>query len=83
MQVPISLPVPSGINAEWFPIDFLVYAVAALVFAVCVGTRIVTGAAYHLRRPGQPGLLYPYWIPYVGHALSLAFCRQWLMKKAR
>ena len=58
-----------------------------LVALVFISTRIFTGIRGRFRDAGPGGLKIPkpipYWIPYIGHALSLGLCRQRFLAKAR
>jgi hypothetical protein len=57
---------------------------AALVF---ISTRLFTGIRSRFPAVGPGGLKIakpiPYWIPYIGHALSLGLCRQRFLEKIR
>jgi len=63
-------------------------AISVLLLAVCVVTRAITGYLYSKAEsqddssPKDPPIL-PYWLPFIGHALSFAWSFDTLLSKAR
>ncbi|OAX85032.1 hypothetical protein ACJ72_00592 [Emergomyces africanus] len=59
----------------------------AFVILLCIITRAYSGFRSHFRRPNsdktwRPKTL-PYWVPYLGHALSFGLCRRKFLEHAR
>ena len=87
--------VASGFFIENAPHSFLRYiynspfqSLLAIVTAICVFTRLLTGiqnviSQTHAERPVKRASTVPYWVPFVGSAVSFAMDIQGTIAKGR
>lgn len=62
-------------------------AVIVLFLAVCIYTRISSGLTSMAQQAGsskaQPVRVVPYWIPYIGHAISMGARFKYFLDEVR